>query len=149
MFDWSGLMFLWNMSLETGIDEVDRVRRRVMEAMADFFQVMDDPALDKTILAARTGAIYNAMKTAFAVENQVLDAQNAPDRERHQANHAALAAAFVDLCRKLVPKIKSPRQAHQCCLEIYQLVDESLFHHLTKEVTAYRVLTREPVRNAS
>lgn len=142
-------MFLWNMSLETGIDEVDRVRRRVMEAMADFFQVMDDPSLDKTMLAARTGAIYNAMKAAFAVENQVLDAHGAPDRERHRANHAALAAAFVDLCRKLVPKIKSPRQAQQCCLEIYQLVDESLYHHLTKEVTAYRALAREPVRKAS
>jgi hemerythrin len=141
-------MFLWNMSLETGIDDVDRGRKRMLGAMADFFQGMDDPALGQQMLASRTGAIFNAMKAAFAAEDAFLQAREAPDLEKHQASHAALSAAFVDLCRKLIPKIKTHRQAQQCCLEIYQLVDDAIFHHVTKEVNTYRALARTPVKKA-
>lgn len=141
-------MFLWNMSLETGIEAVDQGRKRMLGAMADFFQGMDDPGLGQQMLAARTGAIFNAMKAAFAAEDAYLTEHNAPDLERHQANHAALSAAFVELCRKLIPKIKTHKQAQQCCLEIYQLVDDAIFHHITKEVNGYRSLARSPVMKA-
>ncbi|KIM00644.1 hypothetical protein CCC_03246 [Paramagnetospirillum magnetotacticum MS-1] len=141
-------MFLWNMSMETGIETVDQGRKRVLAAMADFFQGMDDPALNQQILAARTGAIFNAMKTAFAAENAYLAEREAPDQEKHQANHAALSAAFIDLCRKLIPKIKNHKQAQQVCLEIYQLVDDAIFHHITKEVGNYRDLVRAQIKKA-
>jgi hemerythrin len=141
-------MFLWNMSLETGIDEVDTGRKRLLGAMADFFQGMDDPSLSQQALAARTGAIFSAMKTAFAAEDAYLATREAADGERHQASHAAITAAFVDLCRKLVPKIRNPKQARQSCLEIYRLVDEVVFHHITKEVTGYRDLNRSPIKKA-
>jgi hemerythrin-like metal-binding protein len=141
-------MFLWNMSLETGIENIDQGRKRMLGAMADFFQGMDDPALTQHVLAARTGAIFNAMKAAFATEDAFLQTQGGESAERHQANHAALSAAFIDLCRKLVPKIKNQKQAQQCCLEIYQLVDDALFHHITKEVESYRVLGRIQVKKA-
>lgn len=141
-------MFLWNMSLETGIDEIDKGRKRLLGAMADFFQGMDDPALGQPALAARTGAIFNAMKAAFAAEDAYLQEHDAADCERHQASHAALTTAFVDLCRKLVPKIRNQKQARQCCLEIYQLVDDAIFHHITKEVAPYRDLARSPVKRA-
>lgn len=141
-------MFLWNMSLETGIPEVDQGRKRLLGAMADFFQGMDDPALNQYILAGHTGAIFTAMKTAFAAEDAFLQSQGGENCERHQANHAALTSAFVDLCRKLIPKIKNHKQAQQCCLEIYQMVDEVLFHHITKEVAFYRDLARLQVKKA-
>lgn len=141
-------MFLWNMSLETGIDEVDLGRKHLLGAMADFFQGMDDPALNQYILAGHTGAIFNAMKAAFAAEEAVLKAHDGEACEKHQTAHAALSAAFVDLCRKLIPKIKNHKQASQCALEIYQLVDEALFHHITKEVATYRGLGRAPVKKA-
>jgi len=141
-------MFLWNMSLETGIEEVDRGRKRLLGAMADFFQGMDDPALNNHILAGHTGAIFNAMKAAFAAEDAVLKAYDCESCEKHQATHAALTAAFVDLCRKLIPKIKNHKQAQQCALEIYQLVDETLFHHITKDVASYRDLGRTQVKKA-
>lgn len=141
-------MFLWNMSLETGIPEVDQGRKRLMGAMADFFQIMDDPGLGQHLLAERTGAIFKAMKTAFAAEDAFLAARGGEAAEKHQASHLAMTAAFVDLCRKLVPKIKNHKQAQQSCLEIYQLVDDVLFHHLGKEVAFYRGLTRAPVKQA-
>jgi hemerythrin-like metal-binding protein len=141
-------MFLWNMSLETGIPEVDQGRKRLLGAMADFFQGMDNPTLNQHILAGHTGAIFNAMKAAFAAEDAFLQSHDAEGCERHQANHAALTAAFVDLCRKLIPKIKNHKQAQQCCLEIYQMVDEVLFHHITKEVAFYRELARLHVKKA-
>ncbi|ARJ64290.1 hypothetical protein WV31_00535 [Magnetospirillum sp. ME-1] len=141
-------MFLWNMSLETGIPDVDHGRKRLLGAMADFFQGMDDPALNQHILAGHTGAIFNAMKAAFAAEDAVLQSHGTEGCERHQTNHAALTAAFVDLCRKLIPKIKTHKQAQQCCLEIYQMVDEVLFHHVTKEVAFYRDLARIQVKKA-
>ena len=141
-------MFLWNMSLETGIEEVDLGRKRLLGAMADFFQGMDNPALNQHILAGHTGAIFNAMKAAFAAEDTFLQAHGGEAGEKHQANHAALQAAFVDLCRSLIPKIKNQKQAQQCCLEIYQLVDDALFHHITKEVATYRSLPRPAVKKA-
>ncbi len=139
-------MFLWNMSLETGIESVDQGRKRVLGAMADFFQGMDDPTLTQQVLAARTGAIFTAMKAAFAAEDALLQTHGGEAAERHQVNHAALSAAFVDLCRKLIPKIKNHKQAQQCCLEIYQLVDDALYHHITKEVEGYRALGRVQVK---
>ncbi len=139
-------MFLWNMSLETGIAEVDLGRRRMLGAMADFFQGMDDPGLNQHMLAAHTGAIFNAMKAAFAAEDAFLKTHDGEAAEKHRMTHAALSAAFIDLCRKLIPKIKNHRQAQQCCLEIYQLVDDALFHHVTKEVAGYRDLGRIPVK---
>ncbi len=141
-------MFLWSMSLETGIEEVDLGRKRLLGAMADFFQNMDSPNLNQHILAGHTGAIFNAMKAAFAAEDAFLQANAGEAGEKHQINHAALTAAFVDLCRKLIPKIKNHKQAQQCCLEIYQLVDDALFHHITKEVTSYRALARPAVKKA-
>lgn len=141
-------MFLWNMSLETGIPEVDQGRKRLLGAMADFFQGMDDPALNQYILAGHTGAIFNAMKAAFAAEDAFLQTVGGEAAERHTTSHSGLMAAFVDLCRKLIPKIKSHKQAQQCCLEIYQMVDEVLFHHVTKEVALYRDLARMQVKKA-
>lgn len=141
-------MFLWNMSLETGIPEVDRGRKHLLDAMADFFQGMDDSALGQHILATRTGAIFNAMKAAFAAEDAFLREHEGEEAEKHQASHAAISGAFVDLCRKLVPRIKNQKQARQSCLEIYQLVDEVLFHHMGKEVAFYRGLARSPVKKA-
>jgi len=141
-------MFLWNMSLETGNDEVDLGRKRMLGAMADFFQSMDDPGLNQHMLAARTGAIFNAMKAAFAAEDAFLKAQDGEAGEKHQMTHAALSAAFIELCRKLIPKIRTHKQAQQCCLEIYQMVDETLFHHITKEVAVYRGLGRVSVKKA-
>lgn len=141
-------MFLWNMALETGIPEVDQGRKRLLGAMADFFQGMDDPALNQYILAGHTGAIFSAMKAAFAAEDAFLQTVGGEAAERHSASHSGLMAAFVDLCRKLIPKIKTHKQAQQCCLEIYQMVDEVLFHHVTKEVALYRDLARMQVKKA-
>lgn len=141
-------MFLWNMSLETGIPEVDQGRKRLLGAMADFFQGMDSPTLNQHILSGHTGAIFTAMKAAFAAEDAYLQAHGGEGGERHQSSHAALTAAFVDLCRKLIPKIKNHKQAQQCCLEIYQMVDEVLFHHITKDVAFYRDLARMQVKKA-
>lgn len=141
-------MFLWNMSLETGIPEVDQGRKRLLDAMADFFQGMDDPALGQHHLAVSTGAIFNAMKAAFAAEDAFLKSHGDEEAEKHQASHAALSGAFVDLCRKLVPKIRNHKQAQQGCLEIYRLVDEALFHHVTKEVAYYRGQPRPSVKQA-
>ncbi|MBI3447285.1 MAG: hypothetical protein HY055_18415 [Magnetospirillum sp.] len=141
-------MFLWNMSLETGIEEVDHGRKRLLGAMADFFQIMDDPNLNHQLLAERTGAIFNTMKAAFAAEDAFLQEHGGGDGEAHMATHASQAKAFVDLCRKLVPKVKNPKQARQSCLEIFQVVDNGLFHHVTKEVANYKQLAKHHVRQA-
>ena len=141
-------MFLWNMSLETGIEDVDHGRKRLLGAMADFFQSMDDANLSHQTVAERTGAIFNAMKTAFAAEDAFLQRQGGADCDAHLAAHQAQMAAFVDLCRKLVPKIRNAKQAHQSCLEIFRVVDNGLFAHVTKEVASYKLLAKIQVKKA-
>lgn len=141
-------MFLWNMSLETGIEEIDRGRKRLLGTMADFFQSMDDPALSHQIVAERTAAIFNSMKAAFAAEDAFLQERGGAGSDDHIAAHATQAKAFVDLCRKLIPRIKNPKQARQSCLEIFQVIDHGLFQHVTKEVVAYKHLAKLPVKQA-
>ena len=136
-------MFHWNMSLETGIEVVDHGRRVLLEAMADFFQILDDPALNQRLVAERTGAIYTAMKAAFAAENTVLTPLG-DEGGKHQAVHAAFLLSYVDLCKKLVPRIKSLKQARQACLEIYRLIDTGVYHHITDEALAYKHMAKHP-----
>jgi len=133
-------MFRWNMSLETGIEAVDHGRRALIEAMADFFRTLDDPFLDRKIVAERTGAIFVAMKSAFAAEDAFLSGRDGV--ESHQATHGTLILAYVDLCKKMVPKIKNTKQAQQTCLEIYRIIDGGLYHHLKDEVLFYKTLVR-------
>jgi hemerythrin len=130
-------MFLWNMSLETGIASVDHGRKALLETMADFFQVIDLPNLNQKLVAERTGAIYTAMKAAFTAENEYLKSQ-AEDSSAHQGRHADFLRTYVDLCKKLVPKIKTLKQAQQSCLEVYRLIDTGVYHHITDEVLAYK-----------
>lgn len=134
-------MFRWNMSLETGIDTVDHGRRALIDAMADFFRILDDPLLDHAMVAERTGAVFLAMKAAFAAEDAFFAAHGL-QADAHQARHGALILAYVDLCKKVVPKIKNLKQAQQICLEIYRIIDGSLYGHLKDEVQEYRALLR-------
>lgn len=138
-------MFRWNMSLETGIASVDRGRHLLLEAMADFFLILDDPALNQKLVAERTGAIYTAMKAAFTAEDKILETHG-DQGIKHQAIHAAFLLHYVDLCKKLVPKIKNLKQAQQCCLEIYRLIDTGAYHHLNDEVLAYKHMTKHPAK---
>jgi len=133
-------MFRWNMSLETGIEAVDCGRRAVIEAMADFFRCLDDPYLDRRTVAERTGAIFVALKKAFTAEDAYLS--GCEGGETHQSTHGTLILAYVDLCKKMVPKIKSAKQAQQTCLEIYRIIDGGLYHHLKEEVLFYKTLNR-------
>lgn len=133
-------MFRWNMSLETGIGAIDSGRRMLIEAMADFFRCLDDPYLDRRTVAERTGAIFVAMKKAFAAEDAFLAGRDGS--ETHQSTHGTLILAYVDLCKKMVPKIKSAKQAQQTCLEIYRIIDGGLYHHLKDEVLFYKALVR-------
>jgi hemerythrin len=134
-------MFRWTMSLETGIAPIDREHRILIDSMAEFFRIIDDPLLNKTMVAERTGAVYAAMKAAFAVEDAIL-AERTPDSTQHQEQHAALVKSYVDLCRKVVPKIRGLKQAQQTCLEIFRVVDDGLYKHLKDEVLSYRTLAR-------
>jgi hemerythrin len=136
-------MFRWNMSLETGIGGVDHGRRALIEAMADFFQILDAPDLNHRLVAERTGAIYKAMKAAFDAEGAVLT-EHGDAGESHRLNHAKFLASYVDLCKKLVPSIKGPKQARQACLEIYQLIDTGLYRHLSEEAVGYKARLRHP-----
>ena len=136
-------MFLWNMSLETGIEDVDHGRRVLLEAMADFFQIVDAPGLNQKLVAERTGAIYTTMKAAFAAEDAVLAPQG-ESGDRHKAVHAAFLLAYVELCRKLVPKIRSLKQAQQACLEIYRTIDTGPYLHIKDEVLAYKHMAKHP-----
>ncbi|MDO8607580.1 MAG: hypothetical protein Q7R40_13665 [Phaeospirillum sp.] len=136
-------MFRWNMSLETGEKAIDHGRHRLLEAMADFFLIVDDPALNQKLVAERTGAIYTAMKTAFAAEDKVL-ASHGEAGTKHEATHAAFLLHYVELCKKLVPKIKNLKQARQSCLEIYRIVDGGIYHHLNEEVLAYKHMLKHP-----
>ncbi|SEH41000.1 hypothetical protein SAMN04244559_02175 [Magnetospirillum fulvum] len=133
-------MFRWNMSLETGIEAIDRGRRALIEAMADFFRALDDPFLDRRMVAERTGAIFIAMKAAFAAEDEFLNGRDGG--EAHQAKHGTLILAYVDLCKKMVPKIGTAKQAQQTCLEIYRIIDGGLYHHLKDEVLPYKAMVR-------
>ena len=134
-------MFLWNVSLETGIEGIDHGRRLLLESMADFFQIIDAPSLNQKLVAERTGAIYTAMKAAFAAENSLLEPQG-DSGAKHQATHAAFLLHYVDLCKKLVPRIKTLKQAQQCCLEIYRLVDSGIYHHIKDEVLGYKHMAK-------
>jgi len=134
-------MFRWNMSLETGIESVDHGRRSLLEAMADFFRILDDPLLDHTMVAERTAMIFMAMKAAFAAEDAFF-AANGIAAESHQATHGALILAYVDLCKKVVPRIRTLKQAQQTCLEIYRIIDGSLYSHIKDEVQDYKTLLR-------
>ena len=136
-------MFRWNMSLETGIADIDRGRRILLEAMADFFQILDMPSLSQRLVAERTGAIYTAMKAAFASEDAVLN-NHGESGVTHQATHATFLRSYVDLCKKLVPKIKNLKQAQQACLEIYRLIDTGVYQHLTGESVTYKHMLRHP-----
>lgn len=136
-------MFRWNMSMETGNDGIDHARRALLEAMADFFQILDARDLNQHLVAERTGQIFNAMKTAFTTENEVLKAHPSEASDHHIASHAAYQLAYVDLCRKVVPKIKTQKQAQQICLEIYRMIDDGIFQHLKAEALDYRHLTKK------
>ena len=136
-------MFRWNMSLETGIADIDHGRRILLEAMADFFQILDTPSLNQKLVAERTGAIYTAMKAAFAAEDAMLSAHGETGI-KHQATHAAFLLSYVELCKKLVPKIKGLKQAQQACLEIYRLIDTGVYHHVTDESVTYKHMVRHP-----
>jgi hypothetical protein len=139
-------MFRWTMSLETGIEPIDRCRRHLIEAMADFFRIMDDPFLNQKMVAEQTGAIYAAMKRSFAAEDPVLSQRS---DAAHIDRHAALLLAYVDLCRKVVPKIRNPKQAQQTCLEIYRVVEGGLHRHLKDEVLPYRTVGRGADRRSA
>lgn len=130
-------MFLWNMSLETGIETIDGHRRRLIEAMANFFLILDDAALSQRLVAERTGAIYTAMKATFAAEDEVLNSHGEAG-EMHMATHATLLAAYIELCRKVVPKIKNVKQARQICLEIFTTIEKGLYIHIKDEALGYR-----------
>ncbi len=134
-------MFRWNMSLETGIESVDHGRRVLLEAMADFFQILDAPSLNPKLVAERTGAIYTAMKAAFVAEDTFLTPRG-EEGTKHQATHAAFLLSYVELCKKLVPKLKTLKQAQQACLEIYRLVDTGLYHHIQDEALAYKHMVK-------
>jgi hemerythrin len=136
-------MFCWNMSLETGIEEVDHGRRVLLEAMADFFLVMDDPALNHKLMAERTGAIFSAMKAAFSIENAFLKPHGEAG-SKHEAAHAAFLLSYVELCKKLVPQVKNMKQAQQACLEIYRLMEGGLYHHISDEALGYKHMIRHP-----
>lgn len=137
-------MFRWNMTLETGIESVDHGRRVLLEAMADFFLALDDPRLNQHLVAERTGAIFNAMKEAFAVEDKALASHSDAEAAHHIATHAALKLSYVDLCKKLVPRIKTLKQAQQVCLEIYRNIDSGLYHHINDEALAYKHRLKHP-----
>lgn len=138
-------MFRWNMSLETGIDGIDHGRRALLESMADFFLILDDTALNQKLVAERTGAIFTAMKTAFTTENAFLKPHGEMGA-KHEAIHAAFLHSYVELCKKLVPRIKSLKQAQQACLEIYRLIDTGVYHHITDETQDYKHMARHPVK---
>jgi len=135
-------MFLWNMSLETGIAAIDLPRRQLIEAMADFFRILDDPTLNQKMVAEHTGTIYKFMKAAFTAEDQFLKAQTGEETEGHQTTHATQLAAYVDLCRKAVPKIRNLKQAQHICQEIYLVIDHGLYSHLKNEALDYKHLLR-------
>ena len=137
-------MFRWNMSLETGIEPVDLARRNLLEAMAEFFRILDDPLLDQAMIAERTGLIFLGMKAAFAAEDAFFTAQGLA-AESHRATHSALLLAYVDLCKKVVPRIRTLKQAQQICLEIYRIIDGSLYDHLKNETLDYKMMLRPRV----
>ncbi|WP_235720819.1 hypothetical protein [Magnetospirillum molischianum] len=128
------------MSLETDIESIDHGRRVLIEAMADFFRSLDDPFLDRTMVAERTGAIFIAMKAAFDAEASFLSTHGGD--ESHMAAHATLILTYVGLCKKMVPKINTLKQAQQLSLEIYRIIDGGLYHHLKDEVLFYKALNR-------
>jgi hemerythrin len=130
-------MFRWSMSLETGNASVDHERRILLEAMADYFQIIDDPTLNQKLVAEKTGAIYTAMKNAFTAESPVLQSWG-EEGVKHEATHASFLHSYVELCKKLVPKIKNLKQAQQACLEIYRLVEIAIYHHITEEAVTYK-----------
>ncbi|OAN45586.1 hypothetical protein A6A04_06725 [Paramagnetospirillum marisnigri] len=136
-------MLHWNMSLETGIAAVDHGRRQLLEAMVDFIQIVDDPGLNQKLVAERTGAIFKAMKVAFAAEEEFLNGRPEADSAPHIASHAAYSLAYVDLCKKLVPKIRNLKQAQQACLEIYRCIEHGVFKHVGEEALAYKRMRRQ------
>ncbi|RAU20409.1 hypothetical protein CU669_18650 [Paramagnetospirillum kuznetsovii] len=141
-------MFRWNMSLETGLEAIDHGRRQLLEAMADFFQILDNPALNQKLVAERTGAIFTAMKAAFTAEDQYLKTRSESEGSPHMATHAAFMLSYVELCKKLVPKIKNIKQGQQACLEIYRNIDGGLYHHINDEALAYKHMVKHPAKAA-
>ncbi len=130
-------MFRWSMSLETGIASIDGHRRHLIEALDDFFLIMDDPLLNQKLVAARTGAVYTCMKVAFAAEDEILKSRGEAG-ESHIAAHAALLKTYVDMCRKMVPKARNLKQAQQTCLEIYRVIDSGVYPHVKGEALGYK-----------
>lgn len=141
-------MFRWNMSLETGIAPVDHARRHLLEAMDDFFQIIDSPALTQKQVAERTGAVFNAMKASFTAEEKYLATRPESESMPHMDKHAGLMQSYVDLCKKMVPRIKSIKQAQQACLEIYRCLDTAVSPHITDESLAYKHMVKHPVKMA-
>jgi hemerythrin len=140
-------MFRWNMSLATGIETIDHGRHQLLEAMADFFLILDDPALSQKLVAERTGAIFSAMKASFAAEDEFLKKRPEEEVAKHLADHAAFQQSYVDLCKKFVPKIKNVKQAQQSCLEIYRNIDTGVYPHLNGEAMAYKHMLRHPAKS--
>lgn len=137
-------MWWWSVDLQTDNEQLDKARRAVVEAVADFMHDMDRNDLTASRVRDMTGRVFIATKDLFALEDTMLATRGAAGQD-HANRHASLLAAFISLCKKTVPTIRTPAQANQTCIEIYQLLTTSLAEHLKSEVREYR---RNPKRAA-
>ena len=90
------MLFVWDQSYDTGIEEIDRDHRGLVKLINDLYEAMQDGS-GGALLLPIFSALKHYTETHFDREERFMVDCDAPDQERHFQEHKQMMAKLADL----------------------------------------------------
>ena len=90
------MLFVWDDSYNTGIAEIDRDHKGLVNLINDLYEAMQDGS-GGALLMPILSALKSYTETHFSREELYMAECNAPDQEKHIQQHKLMVEKLVDL----------------------------------------------------
>lgn len=90
------MLFVWDNTYETGINEIDQDHKRLVNLINDLYEAMQDGS-GGALLLPIFSALKHYTETHFAKEERYMIESGAPGQENHVKEHRQMMAKLADL----------------------------------------------------
>src|SRR5210317_2578607 len=90
------MLFVWDDNYRTGIDEIDRDHKGLVDLINDLYEAMQDGS-GGALLLPIFSALKHYTETHFAKEERLMVECDAPDQEKHFQAHKQMVAKLAEL----------------------------------------------------
>jgi hemerythrin-like metal-binding protein len=93
------MLFVWEKSYETGIDQIDEDHKQLVKLINDLYEAMQDGS-GGALLLPIFSALKHYTETHFTREERFMTTCDAPEQESHFREHKQMARQLADLERR-------------------------------------------------